>query len=460
MSGSKVFSVTTKGKETVAAILPVQEHWLPLSNLDLLLPPLNVGVFFCYKKQSAKANPFAAMVSTLKAALGQVLVTYYPFAGEIVVNSVGEPELLCNDRGVDFIEAYADVEFPELNLYDPNESVEGKLVPKKKKGVLCVQATELKCGGVVVACTFDHRVADAYSTNMFLVAWAETARSKPLSRLPSFRRSLLTPRRPGSYDVAIGKLYLSVSSIPPPRRSPTEAVNRIYYITADDIALLQSSAGKGRTKLEAFTAYLWRLLAKSSDPKEKSCRMGVVVDGRSRLAASTNKSMENYFGNVLSIPFGTLDVKVLHESELSDVADDVHAWVSAAATGGHFLGLVDWVESRRPEALVASIYCEEDGGPACLVSSGRRFPVREVDFGWGKPAFGSYHFPWGSSAAGYVMPMPSARENGDWVVYAHLMPRIVEVIEEEEPAVFRPLTTEYYLAPMEENAMAVATNGK
>ncbi|XP_073002081.1 coniferyl alcohol acyltransferase-like [Typha latifolia] len=457
MGRSKVFRVTVKAKETVAAILPVQEHWLQLSNLDLLLPPLDVGVFFCYKKQSATANPllsFATMVSTLKAALEQVLVTYYPFAGEIVVNSVGESELLCNDRGVDFIEAYADVELAELNLYDPNESVEAKLVPKKKKGVLCIQATELKCGGVVVACTFDHRVADAYSTNMFLVTWAETVRSKPLSRLPSFRRSFLAPRRPGSYDAAIGNLYLPISSIPPPSRALTECVNRIYYITAEDIALLQSSAGKGRTKLEAFTAYLWRLLAKSFDQKEKKCRMGVVIDGRSRLAASTNESMENYFGNVLSIPYGTSDLKVLHECDLSDVADDVHAWVSAAATGEHFLGLIDWVESRRPEALVASIYCEVEGsGPACLVSSGRRFPVREVEFGWGKPVFGSYHFPWGSSAAGYVMPMPSARENGDWVVYVHLMRSVVELIEEEKPVVFRPLTAEYYLAPAEDNTM-------
>jgi hypothetical protein len=72
-------------------------------------------------------------------SLAETLVSYYAFAGEVVKNSMGEPELLCNNRGVDFVEAFADVELQSLNLYNPDESVEGKLVPKKKHGVLAVQ---------------------------------------------------------------------------------------------------------------------------------------------------------------------------------------------------------------------------------------------------------------------------------------------------------------------------------
>ncbi|CAI0475015.1 unnamed protein product [Linum tenue] len=55
------------------------------------------------------------------------------------MSSSGEPELLCNNRGVEFSEAYADVELRELDLYKPDESVGGKLVPRKKDGVLAVQ---------------------------------------------------------------------------------------------------------------------------------------------------------------------------------------------------------------------------------------------------------------------------------------------------------------------------------
>jgi hypothetical protein len=133
--GSDEIEVTATFARTVAPALPLQEHSLPLSNLDLILPPIDVGVFFCY----AAAGDGAAAASTLKAALAKVLVTYYPLAGEIVANAAGEPELLCSGRGVDFAEATADgVELRDVRLGLPDESVE-KLVPKKKAGVMSVQ---------------------------------------------------------------------------------------------------------------------------------------------------------------------------------------------------------------------------------------------------------------------------------------------------------------------------------
>lgn len=307
------------------------------------------------------------------------------------------------------------------------------------------QATELKCGGLVLACTFDHRIADAYSTNMFLVAWAETAASKPISLPPSFRRSLLIPRRPGSHDSSLDRLYVPISSLPPPPSSDQEAaVNRIYVVAADDIARIQAAAGCQRTKIEAFTGYLWRVLARGARPEDKVCRMGAVVDGRTRLARGGE--MAGYFGNVLSIPYGSLRVEELKDMDLAEAAEAVHGWLRRATTEEHFRGLVDWVEARRPEPSVARIYIgEEDVGVGCVVSSGRAFPVGEVEFGWGKAVFGSYHFPWGGSA-GYVMPMPSARRNGDWVVYMHLLKNVLDVLEAEEPPVFRPLTADYFLA--------------
>lgn len=135
------FAVTITKKEVVAAAeLPPQKHRLPLSNLDLLLPPTEVSVFFCYKGNNNHMS-FGSMVSVLKNALVQVLVFYYAFAGEVVANFAGEPEILCNNRGVDFFEGFADIDLKDLNLYNPDHSIEGKLVPKKKDGVLAVQVS-------------------------------------------------------------------------------------------------------------------------------------------------------------------------------------------------------------------------------------------------------------------------------------------------------------------------------
>ncbi|KAH9612866.1 hypothetical protein KSS87_017268 [Heliosperma pusillum] len=139
MGGTHEFTVTVTGNETVGATLPVQKHWLPLSNLDLLLPPLDVHVIFCYKLNENDASDFKEKVSVLKKALAEALVSFYAFAGELVNNSAGEPEIFCNNRGVDFIEAFAEVKLCDIDLYDPVLCFEGKLLPIKKDGVLSVQ---------------------------------------------------------------------------------------------------------------------------------------------------------------------------------------------------------------------------------------------------------------------------------------------------------------------------------
>ncbi|KAK7387009.1 hypothetical protein VNO78_27450 [Psophocarpus tetragonolobus] len=454
------FSVTVINEEVVAALLPMQEHWLPLSNLDLLLPALDAGVFFCYKNPMANSTnnklTFGSMVGTLKKALAQTLISYYVLAGEVVLNNMGEPEMLCNNRGVDFVEAVADVELKCLNFYNPDDSIEGKFVPKKNNGVLAVQVTSLKCGGIIVACTFDHRIADAYSANMFLVSWAEMAQpTKPnniaaatFSR-PCFRRSLLSPRRPaGSIHPSLHHMYSRISELPPP--PATTPLSRIYYVTAEQLHRMQSLAAT-RSKLECFSAFLWKMVARAAsrdgnNGKRVVAKMGIVVDGRKRLGNGDKKNeamMECYFGNVLSIPFGEKPVQELVEKPLGFLAEAVHKFLAATATEEHFLGLIDWVEAHRPVPGVATIYCSNaDEGPAFVVSSGQRFPEDKVDFGWGKVVFGSYHFPWGGEA-GYVMPMPSPLGNGDWVVYMHLAKRQLEFIECEAAHVFRPLSWDY-----------------
>ncbi|KAJ0231824.1 Uncharacterized protein HA466_0296810 [Hirschfeldia incana] len=442
------FHVTTTRKHLITAALPLQDHWLPLSNLDLLLPPLHVSVCFCYKKPCNITNSVAN--ETLKTALAETLVSYYAFAGEIVTNPTGEPEILCNNRGVDFVEAVANVDLRELNLYDPDESI-ALLVPIKKHGVIAIQVTQLKCGSIVVGCTFDHRVADAYSMNMFLISWAEISRSDvPISCVPSFRRSLLNPRRPLIIDSSIDQMYMPVTSLPPSQETTDPdniLASRLYYIKADALDELQTLASGSkilkRTKLEAFSAFLWKLVAKhaAKDPvPTKNSKLGIVVDGRKRLM---DQKTNTYFGNVLSIPFGGQTIDDLINKPLSWVTDEVHRFLESSVTKEHFLNLIDWVETRRPVPAVSRIYSTgSDDGPAFVVSSGRGFPVNQVDFGWGSPVFGSYHFPWGGNA-GYVMPMPSSVDDRDWMVYLHLTKGQLKFIEEEASHVLKPIDNNY-----------------
>lgn len=129
------YHVKIVSKEVVVNALPLQEHRLPLSNLDMLVPPVSVSVFLCYKKPVTIPEEYSSFAEeatshNLKSSLSDALVYYYAFAGRMVSNTSGEPELLCNNQGVEFVEACANIGLAELDFYNPDQTVEGKLVPK------------------------------------------------------------------------------------------------------------------------------------------------------------------------------------------------------------------------------------------------------------------------------------------------------------------------------------------
>ncbi|KAI3734094.1 hypothetical protein L6452_13556 [Arctium lappa] len=463
------FSVKVIKTEVVAAEQPWHDHWLPFTNLDLLVPPFDVGSFFCYNNKSQHQttvdDDVTNMVDALKTSLSQTLVLFYPLAGEIVHNAAGEPEIHCNNRGVEFIHAAADVELRDLNIYDPDQSIEGKLMPTRHHGVLAIQITTLKCGGMVIACMFDHRVADGYSASMFVSSWADINRSIPPSYLPSFRRSILSPRRPTLYSTSVANVFLPLSDLPSllqmdPKSEPAEPdqfdsqlISRIYYIEGEDLKRLQllaSENGCQRSKLESFTSFLWKITAsflEESGHLGNTCNIAVAVDGRRRLSegegVEKQKLMAAHFGNVLSIPFGGIRSKDLKDMPLSVVANHVHEFLKSAATKDHFLELIDWVEDQRPKALISRPFARTEKGVAIMVSSGQRLSITDkMDFGWGKLVFGSCHVPLARTDC-YVMVTGSPINNDDWVVYMHLPTKLLHYMETHANHVFKPLTADY-----------------
>ncbi|OWM66032.1 hypothetical protein CDL15_Pgr015458 [Punica granatum] len=99
----------------------------------------------------------------LKASLAHVLVPYYAFAGVMVVHSAGEPDLLCNNSGVEFIEASP----------TSTSNISFSIIPM----LLSTASFCPRSGKAFSLFRFDHRVADAYSASMFLNSWAEMCRS-------------------------------------------------------------------------------------------------------------------------------------------------------------------------------------------------------------------------------------------------------------------------------------------
>ncbi|KAD6454513.1 hypothetical protein E3N88_09219 [Mikania micrantha] len=304
-----------------------------------------------------------------------------------------------------------------------------------------IRVTELKCGSIIISCAFNHQLSDGYSLNMFLVAWAKYSQSANIFKTPSFRPSILNPRHPPRYETSFDNLYIPITSLPPPSSFEEPLGSRMYHIRAESIARIQSKASTNETRRSrflSFTSYLWKLLADGSNGNANAIsRMGVVVDGRrflTQVDENDSSLFENHYGNVLSVPYGVASNSDLKTMPLHEVANRVHGFVAETTNEEHFRGLIDWVQLHRPTKAVARIYFghEKSEGRAVVVSSGQGLPIKDMDFGWGKPEFGSYHVPWGSRT-GYVTTMPSATRNGDWVVYMHLNEEEFHVIDHMAP---------------------------
>ncbi|KAL8138121.1 hypothetical protein V2J09_004122 [Rumex salicifolius] len=468
--GSCEIPVMITRNDVVAPLNSQQKNErLALSNLDYIYNDnLMVSVYFCYANPN-QTGDLADPVRVLRESLARTLSSFPVFAGEIVPNSTGEPESLLSGHGVDFLHASTELELRDLDLFHPDVSVKDTLVPNIQDGVLAVQVTEFRCGGLVVGLTFDHRVADAYSANMFIVSWAENAvHGRCVTYSPNVNRWLLRPNPTelASSTTGVERWYVArpPASVPngynhqPALDDPADRfTSRTFYIEAQHINDLQQRAcskdaakHKFRSKYEAFTAFLWQVLSNSVSNSATSFKMSIAVDGRTRLydtAAAAASLMPHYFGNVVSFPFTEATAAALQRMALSEAADLVHHCKEETATAAHFSGLVEWVEKRRPMKPRGRVYGEATReGAAVMVSSGQRFPVGRVDFGWGRPVFGSYYFPW-EGEAGYVMPMPSAAREGDWVVYMHLRKKQMDVVEKEASHFFKPLVPSYFNLP-------------
>lgn len=411
---------------------------LTLSNLDLLSGRFPVTYFYFYSEPLE--GDYASIIESLKFSLAQTLHHYYPFAGRIIQNpSTNEPEIICDNKGALLVEAHANIPLKGLNFYDLNQSLQGKLVSIDPEFPFQVQVTSYTCGGISVTFTFDHALGDASAFGKFLISWVEIANKKPISGFPDHKRNLC-PRIPPTYDRSLDCTY-TVCSMEDILNMPKTNIllKRLYHVDASSINRLQKLAclnGESRTKIEAFSAYVWKIMVNTFEEGHRNSKMGWLVDGRTRICGD-NHSMSNYIGNVLSVAVGEASVGELKQSSVSDIAKIVHQAISKVTNKAHFLDLIDWIECHRPGLMLSKIVLGH-GGPGLVLSSGRRFPVRQLDFGFGSPVLGTVCSTIERIGVAYMNQRPSARGDGSWTVSAILWPQLAAALESDR--VFQPMS--------------------
>ncbi|KAG6635919.1 coniferyl alcohol acyltransferase [Carya illinoinensis] len=440
------FEVNFTGKSIVRAANPLPgPHILTLSNLDLLSGRFPVTYFYFYRKPLV-SNFTPTIVDILKSSLSETLNNFYPFAGRIVQNpTTGEPEIICDNNGALVVEAEANIRLKDINFYNLNQTLEGKLVSINPNFPLQIQVTTYTCEGISITFTFDHALGDASAFGKFLVSWSEISQKKPISCIPDHSRNLRA-RFPPTYHPSLDQTFVKctmeeITNIPTTRIR----LKRLYHIDASSINTLQKLAcvgGNKRTKIEAFSAYVWKVMVNTIDKSQHSkCKMGWLVDGRARMCKNGDKNfMSNYVGNVLSVAFAEADVIKIEQSSICDVAHNVHEAISKVTNQNHFLDLIDWIECNRPGLMLSRVVLGR-GGPALVLSSGRRFPVAEVDFGFGSPVLGTVCSTIERIGVAYLNQRPSARDDGSWTVSAILWPELAAAFESD--SIFQPMSASH-----------------
>lgn len=453
MGAETDFEVNFTTKFIVKPTNPMVDHphILSLSNLDLLSGRFPVSYFYFYPNKPHDlhaATDFSSIIESLSTSLASTLNSYYPFAGRIVPNQhTNEPEIMCDNSGVLVVEAHANIPLKKLNFYDLDQSLQSnKLASISPDFPFQIQVTLYTCGGVSITFTFDHALGDATSFGNFLLSWSEIALKKPVSCVPDHRRNLhLRARCPPSYHSSLDRSFVKctmeeIMNIP----TAKTLIKRLYYIEDSSIKHLQSLAsrnGKKRTKIEAVSAYIWKTMVTAIDTKSHGmCKMGWLVDGRSRMHKKENQinPMSNYIGNVLSLAFGEASVGDLKQGSISDVASIVGEAISKVTNEEHFLDLIDWIECHRPGLMLSKVVLGQ-GGPALVLSSGRKFPVAELDFGFGSPVLGTVCSTIERIGVAYMNQRSSAKGDGSWTVSSILWPELAAALESD--SIFQPITT-------------------
>ncbi|KAJ4838558.1 hypothetical protein Tsubulata_024642 [Turnera subulata] len=367
-----------------------------------------IAFYYNQKLLVYKGSDYEGMVEKLKEGLGVVLEDFYQLAGKLAKDEEWVFRVECDDdmEGVEVVEADAEWLGVQDLTIEEGTSTFKHLIPYfgilnsegLSRPLLSVQLTKLK-DGLAMGCAFNHAILDGTSTWHFMSSWAEICRGSSCISIPPFlERTKVRNTRvkldlsSSSVDAAAANGTNTANGNEP---SPQQLRERVFKFSEAAIDKIKSTVNatslpidhngddeqqqppKPFSTFQSLSVHIWRYvtLARQLNPEDYTV-FTVFADCRKRVDPPMP---ESYFGNLIQAIF-----TVTAAGLLSQKPPQFGASLIQKAIEAHDAKAIE--ERNKQFESAPKIFQFKDAGVNCVaVGSSPRFPVYEVDFGWGKP---------------------------------------------------------------------------